>query len=153
VLDANNKIIDSVTLNNGEITYSENVKRNQSRVIKYRIRSSTRLGAPSITYGDVYSNMVSIEQPAVVAFPDAFTPNGDGLNDVFRPVAPYTKEILMEVYNRWGEILYRTTELNTGWDGNYAGRPAQSGPYIYYIRLVDDAGAITEKKGTVTLLR
>jgi gliding motility-associated-like protein len=88
-----------------------------------------------------------------VAFPDAFTPNGDGLNDVFRPVAPYTKDFLMEIYNRWGEILFRTTELNTGWDGNYAGRPAPAGPYIYYIRLVDDAGAITEKKGTVTLLR
>jgi len=153
VLDANNRIIDSVRFANGEVTYSENVKRNQSRTIKYRIKASTILGAPSITYSNVYSNMVSIEQPAIVAFPDAFTPNGDGLNDVFRPIAPYTKDFLMEVYNRWGEILYRTTELNTGWDGNYAGRPAPAGPYIYYIRLVDDAGAITEKKGTVTLLR
>lgn len=153
ILDNSNRIIDSVRFTNGEVTYSENQKRNQSRVIKYRIKASTILGAPSIPYGEVYSNAISLEQPAQVAIPDAFTPNGDGLNDVFRPLAPYTNELLLEVYNRWGEIVFRTTTLNDGWDGNYAGRPAQGGPYIYYIRLVDDAGTITEKKGTVTLLR
>jgi gliding motility-associated-like protein len=153
VLNNNNQIIDSVRFINGEVTYSESQKRSQSRIIKYRIKASTLLGVPSIPYGDVYSNTISLEQPAQVAIPDAFTPNADGLNDVFRAIAPYSKEVLLEVYNRWGEVIYKSTDLNAGWDGNYSGRPAQSGAYIYYIRLVDDAGTVTEKKGTVTLLR
>lgn len=91
VLDANNRIIDSVRFAGTEVTYTENLKRNQSRTIKYRIKASTQRGTPSFTYGEVYSNVVSVEQPLQVAIPDAFTPNGDGLNDVFRAIAPYSR--------------------------------------------------------------
>ena len=86
--------------------------------------------------------------------PSAFTPNGDGLNDVFKMTKfTFQKLIDFRVYNRWGILVFQTADLNKGWDGTYQGVPQDLGVYSYEIRvgLVDG----TEKvyKGNVTLIR
>lgn len=94
-----------------------------------------------------------------ILLPDAFTPNGDGLNDYFAPViskgcasGPY----LLQVFNRWGELVFINdgTPSSPGWDGNYKGQPAAQGVYFYLIRyeLGLDKNSNT-RKGDVTLLR
>ncbi|NOX86730.1 MAG: T9SS type B sorting domain-containing protein [Chlorobi bacterium] len=64
--------------------------------------------------------------------PNAFTPNGDGLNDEFKPVQRYdlVRTYHLYVYNRWGQLIFETSDINTGWDGTYKGNPAEQGRYL-----------------------
>jgi gliding motility-associated-like protein len=86
--------------------------------------------------------------------PAAFTPNGDGKNDVFR-IPPGTSINLTElsVYNRWGTKIFSTSDINKGWEGNYKGAPAEVGVYIYTIKATDYQDKDIHLKGTVLLMR
>jgi gliding motility-associated-like protein len=70
--------------------------------------------------------------------PNAFTPNGDGKNDIYR-VPPSTQLAItrFSVYNRWGERLFSTANSADGWDGNLGGRPQQAGTYIWEVQYQD----------------
>lgn len=87
--------------------------------------------------------------------PSAFTPNGDGLNDVFKSL--YGENVVkynLRVYNRWGEIIFSTKDKAKGWDGRYKGKPQDSGIFLWFIRY-NTAADPAEKimKGTVMLIR
>jgi gliding motility-associated-like protein len=64
-------------------------------------------------------------------FPNSFTPNGDQLNESFKPVLVNFEKYEMRVFNRWGELLFLTTDADKGWDGTYQGAACQSGVYFY----------------------
>ncbi len=66
--------------------------------------------------------------------PTAFSPNGDGLNDVFRPTLINFEDYKLQVYNRWGELLYESKDVKAGWDGTFRGNPVQDGVYTYIMR-------------------
>ena len=90
--------------------------------------------------------------------PNAFTPNGDGLNDVFRviPKYDYVKEYYLSIYNRWGQLIYETTDKNGAWDGTYQGEECLKGSYVYRIAYEEfgQQPRITKvAEGTVMLLR
>lgn len=86
--------------------------------------------------------------------PNAFTPNGDGVNDVFRPLpVGITKLESFRVYNRWGEEVFRTNEYMKGWDGKLRGRTADAGTYVWIVQGTNTTGELMEKRGTVTLIR
>jgi len=95
----------------------------------------------------------------LVYIPNAFTPNNDRRNDVFYVKGRGIRAIkLMQVFNRWGEVVYETANVNIedptkGWDGNYKGRQAESAAYIYNIELICDTGEVFSRKGTITLIR
>lgn len=85
--------------------------------------------------------------------PNAFTPNGDGLNDVFAiPVNTALQLTEFTVYNRWGQAVFGTTALGKGWDGTFQGKPAEQGLYMYSIKGTNDQGAV-HVKGTILLMR
>jgi len=86
--------------------------------------------------------------------PNAFTPNNDGQNDIFK-IKNITDERLIDfkVFNRWGTILYRTTDPGGGWDGTYKGQPQSIGVYGYVIQIGYSDGYIETYKGTVTLIK
>ncbi|MCS7086915.1 MAG: gliding motility-associated C-terminal domain-containing protein, partial [Bacteroidia bacterium] len=87
-------------------------------------------------------------------FPDAFTPNGDGLNDEFMPLfGTGYKRYMFEVYDRWGELAFRTRDPGVGWDGNIRKAPAPEGVYVWKFSGELFDGRTFEKQGTVTLLR
>lgn len=65
--------------------------------------------------------------------PSAFSPNGDGLNDLFRPTLVNYEQFEMEIYNRWGELLFKSTDASIGWDGTYKGEVVPNGVYTYYM--------------------
>jgi len=75
---------------------------------------------------------------------NAFTPNGDGKNDV------YMKGYDLSILNRWGQLLYEGLE---GWDGTYNGTEMPEGTYFYIIRFKDSSGNVTVTKGSVILYR
>lgn len=67
--------------------------------------------------------------------PNAFTPNGDGLNDIFKPIMP---QIMLEnynmlIYNKWGQLLFESNEISVGWNGTFKGKPVQMDVYTYVI--------------------
>lgn len=87
--------------------------------------------------------------------PNAFTPNNDGLNDIFRIVnAKYDKLIEFSIFNRWGEMVYdNTTDITQGWNGTYNGVPQDMGTYYYSITVSAPDGTNKSFKGSVTLVR
>ncbi len=90
-----------------------------------------------------------------VFMPTAFTPNGDGLNDVFR-VPPLNYNLLksLVVFNRWGQKVFSTSDAAAGWDGMYKSLPAPNGTYIYIIVMQSLNKVQTfSKKGFITLIR
>jgi gliding motility-associated-like protein len=94
--------------------------------------------------------------PDIIIFvPDAFTPDGSGPNEnnTFKPQIINNKTYYMSIYNRWGQKMYETTDLNKGWDGNYLGQPAQDGVYVYKIIVTSLEDKVFQYNGTFTLLR
>jgi gliding motility-associated-like protein len=90
-----------------------------------------------------------------IIVPSAFSPNGDGKNDYFFMLDRHFVTLTyFEVYNRWGEKVYSTTDINAkGWDGTHRGQLQDVGSYIYKIQAVDKAGEIKSKSGNVTIIR
>ncbi len=89
-----------------------------------------------------------------IYIPNSFTPNADGNNDVFRiPATAALASIkYFSVYNRYGELMFNTTDKNKGWEGRYKGLPAPTGAYVYIINGNDVKGEVLFK-GTVLLIR
>ncbi len=96
---------------------------------------------------------VSVLIPEELRVPNAFSPNGDGVNDLFYlPNLHYYQLLSMEVYNRWGHLVYSSKD-NSGWDGRYAGSRQSAGTYIYVIHLIEPGGREVIRKGNITLIR
>ncbi len=89
-----------------------------------------------------------------IDIPNAFSPNGDGLNDNFAPINyGRIKSYDLLIFNRFGETVFRTSDINALWDGSFKGKPSDVGVYFYYLKgkCFDDSDFI--RKGEVTLLR
>ncbi len=90
-----------------------------------------------------------------LTMPNAFSPDGDGLNDVFRPVTLPEKisSFSMYIYDRWGMQVFFSNDISKGWDGTINGNPAQIGGYVYVVKYGNPSGAVREKRGMVTVVR
>ena len=99
------------------------------------------------------SNTIIIIKEAILSYPTAFTPNGDGKNDDFKVFGQFTAAVEFKVFNRWGELLFITEDLGKGWDGSYKGSAMPEGTYVFRAFLTDHAGRTSERSGTVVLLR
>jgi gliding motility-associated-like protein len=97
---------------------------------------------------------VFVRSDIPVIIPSAFSPNGDGRNDVFR-VGNTSFHRLQEfrVFNRWGQEIFSTTDPKKGWDGTFKGVPQETGVYNYIIRVSYPDGRVETFKGNVTLVR
>ncbi len=85
--------------------------------------------------------------------PNAFTPNGDGLNDVLYVRANAVTDVFFAVYNRWGELMFESESLDNGWDGTYEGRVLSPDVYAFYLKVRCLNEEEYFKKGNVTLIR
>jgi gliding motility-associated-like protein len=86
--------------------------------------------------------------------PTAFTPNGDGKNDVFRFVAAGMTAIhYFKIFNRYGQMVYSATDPSRGWDGSFNGKRQTTDTYVWIIEGKDYLGNNIKRKGTVTLIR
>ena len=88
--------------------------------------------------------------------PNVFTPNGDGTNDTWGIFGnlPGIKQIEIAVFNRIGEKVYQSNDVNFQWDGNYKGAPAPPGVYVYTAKFVWlNNHSDNDYKGTITLMR
>ncbi len=90
--------------------------------------------------------------PAYLTVPQAFTPNGDGTNDYFI-VYSNVRNYQIRIFNRWGEMVFESHDLNYYWDGRYKGTLQETGTFVYYASGTDDHGKKVERKGNLTLIR
>jgi gliding motility-associated-like protein len=103
---------------------------------------------------DTINKLVRIEAPATLWFPNSFTPNGDGLNDVFRPTALNVGSYRMTIYNRWGKFMFETNDLEVGWTGNLSNEPCPPEVYVYVVTFeLLDIKEIKTATGNFTLIR
>ncbi len=84
--------------------------------------------------------------------PSAFTP-AEATNNVFKASSNDVAKFEMIIYNRSGQQIFESKDINVGWDGSIKGSPAPVGAYVYIIRCTNKNGALTQKRGTVNLLR
>lgn len=89
-----------------------------------------------------------------IYLPNAFSPNGDGINDIIRPIALGIKSIeIFSIFNRWGELIFNTSQIGKGWDGKFKGKKQENGTYVWYAIGTDYTNRKIEKKGTLILIR
>ena len=81
--------------------------------------------------------------------PNAFTPNGDGINDEFKPAAVQLQAYQMNIYNRWGQLVFTTTAIENGWNGENS----ETGVYAYVITYTDNFNRQQSQTGTVSLIK
>ncbi len=92
--------------------------------------------------------------PEMIFVPNTFTPNNDGLNDVLRVRGIGLRSLeYFRVFDRWGKLVYTTTNLSEGWDGKISGKEADVATYVYLAKGVCSNGHTLEKSGNVTLVR
>ena len=89
--------------------------------------------------------------------PSAFTPNNDGLNDLFKARAECPNISLqnfsLSVYNRWGQLVFLTNDINDGWDGTYRNKKLDQGVYVYLVKYSFKQAKLRQQKGTIALVR
>ncbi|MBP7102794.1 MAG: gliding motility-associated C-terminal domain-containing protein [Bacteroidales bacterium] len=105
---------------------------------------------------DSITKKIHVYEELTVYVPNAFTPNGDGVNDVFKPeMLENVKEgYIFEIFNRWGEKIFSTTNTEEGWDGTIDKKPiTTTSVYSYRIVARDFTGQDHEYVGHVTLLK
>jgi gliding motility-associated-like protein len=102
-------------------------------------------GSDTLTVKDIFCD---------IWVPNAFTPNSDGINDMFRALGNIGQisGFGLSVYNRWGERIFHTSDKYEGWDGSYKGVPAALGTYVYMLKF-DRGGKTYERKGSFHLIR
>jgi gliding motility-associated-like protein len=107
-------------------------------------------GCSSVQKEEVKVNEVT----EYLMMPNAFTPNSDGLNDVFKPKTKGISGYQMYIFNKWGELIFSNdSKSNEGWNGTLNGQLLPSGNYVYKVSFQTPNGEMIEKAGTVSLMR
>ncbi|OQP59641.1 hypothetical protein A3860_36805 [Niastella vici] len=133
------------TINNPVATFPSSVDS-----ITYTLTATTAAGC----YGTDAFTVKVYKTNADIFMPNAFSPNGDGKNDVFKPVlVGISKLSIFSIYNRWGQLVYTTSQNNKGWDGTIHGTRQDTGTYVYMVSGIDYQGKVITKKGAFTLVR
>lgn len=120
------------------------------QVLRYRIEASGG-GLPAGTAS--YSNVASLTRQPRVVVPNAFTPNGDGLNDVLELKGRYLNGFTFVVVDRNGQEVFRATDRSQTWDGTIRGHAPVNAAYVWRFTLRDEAGQEFRQTGTVTILK
>jgi len=104
---------------------------------------------------DSTSKKITVPSNCYIAVPTAFTPNGDGLNDFLYPLNAYKAvDLDFTVYNRYGQLIWRTNDWTRKWDGRINGNPQASGVYVWHLVYTNsDNGKRIDLRGTTTLIR
>ncbi len=128
---------------NSDLNYDENL--NIYRVLAFRNQNNPI---------ESVSNAVVVEKPYALYSPNAFSPDGDGINDLFKISGQGMVDFQIEIYNRWGQMVYKSIDLSKGWDGTFKGKNLPTGTYVYKIK-TSKYGVEQKlvKSGSVALIR
>lgn len=120
-----------------------------TQMYTYVVRAYTPLGCQSFD-----TIKIQVYQAPEIYLPNAFTPNGNGINDLYRGMPVGIKEFrYLKIFNRFGQQIFYSTDVNKGWDGTFKGKAQSSGVYVVIASGVDYRGLVVERQGTVMLIR
>jgi gliding motility-associated-like protein len=118
--------------------------------VTYVVRATNPIGC----FGQDTITVKLFKTGTDIFIPSAFTPDGDGRNDILRPICVGIRELnYFRVYNRWGEVVFSTRQIGPGWDGTIKGQPQSTANFVYMAQGVDYTGRVIFKKGNVMLIR
>ncbi len=136
----------------GENFSGSSIQANSTETAEYVLTVTNEFNC--LTFDTILVIVNPIDE-TLMQIPTAFSPNGDGINEVFR-IANYDdfSTYILRVYNRWGELIYDNQGFNVGWDGSYQGKLQNIGAYTYYIEAQPlNGGSAMKISGNVTLIR
>lgn len=159
-LQATSSFVDSINLsylwqpanylNNPAIINPIATITNAVNTVVYTVKAAT----PEGCVGEDAIRVTVFKTQPDFFIPTGFTPNGDGKNDILKPIAVGISSIkFFSVYNRFGQLLFTTKEFGKGWDGLFNNTAQPSGTYIFTAQGVDYTGKIVDKRGTSVLIR
>ncbi|HET8962645.1 MAG TPA: T9SS type B sorting domain-containing protein [Chitinophagales bacterium] len=141
-----------------QISYTDNVVDflNETEQICYQLEAVYQLDLPDININEQlssFSNTLCLELSPRIYVPNAIAP--DGVNNFFKPVIlnGMADTYSMQIFDRYGKLLFETTDINTGWDGKFNGKTMQVGTYGYVITFTATNGQAVIKKGNVTVVK
>jgi gliding motility-associated-like protein len=118
--------------------------------ITYIVRATNPAGC----YGEDDIKITVFKTGPDIFVPSAFTPNGDGRNDIIYPICVGIKQLnFFKMFNRWGQLIFSTSQMGKGWDGKIGGTPQGTNNYVYMVQGVDYMGKTIFKKGNIILVR
>ncbi|WMJ73464.1 gliding motility-associated C-terminal domain-containing protein [Cytophagaceae bacterium ABcell3] len=132
----------------GPLLNIEDPQEEGVQVIRYRIRIQSE-GDTSFTS---YSNVQELRYRMGIFPPNTFTPNNDGLNDTFEVKGRFVKNYSITIFNKWGEVVYSSTDMDEAWDGTIRGQAPVPGSYAYVIEAEDYTGERINKRGTISII-
>ncbi|MBT9392880.1 gliding motility-associated C-terminal domain-containing protein [Hymenobacter sp. NST-14] len=145
-LSPTNAVLASVPV--AGLTYLDLQPPPNQQVVRYRVEATgAGLAAPS------YSNVATVARRVKVFVPTAFTPNGDGLNDVLELKGRFLDSFRFTVIDRNGQTVFQTTDRAQTWDGRINAAAPVPGAYVWRFEATDQSGRRTSEAGTVTILR
>lgn len=137
-----------------EYTWSDGSSGNWLKVYQegeYRVMARNPCGT---SYDTIFVGYRNCE--AIIHMPNAFSPNNDGLNDRFRASGDNITKFRMQIYDRWGRLLFESFNIDEGWDGRVDGRDCQGDVYIWSVYYESDSGekpARDNFAGSLVLIR
>ena len=98
--------------------------------------------------------LIKVYKGPEIYIPSAFTPNNDGRNDILHAIPVGIREFrFLRIYNRWGQVVFTTTDPAKGWDGRLNGVEQPTGVYIWVAEGIDTKDQLVTRKGTITIIR
>ena len=129
----------------------------QTLTVRSEGRYKVKIANQFCTIRDTVQVKVDVEAACPYLWvPNSFSPNGDGLNDVFQPKAQKVSDYQLTIYNRWGEQVFQSGKVSKGWNGWYRGEKAPTGTYAYvitYRAVIEGVKRVKTKSGTIRLIR
>lgn len=157
ISDAGTALINTFDANTFSTTDFLSTGELEQLQVCYYIEAAASIEVPDGTILSVESRSAEacVSQDAGVYIPNAFSPNGDGRNDEFRPYLQFgaPTDYQLQVFDRWGGLRFESSDINQGWDGTTKGKNAPIGLYLYYLHLEQGNGTIIERSGEISLLR
>ncbi|OON70278.1 gliding motility-associated C-terminal domain-containing protein [Hymenobacter sp. CRA2] len=147
LLDAGGQVLSTSSLNGSGAPILAPAPPNDRQVLRYRLEATSSTGLV------VYSNVAQLVRQVVVTIPNAFTPNGDGLNDVLEIKGRFLTTFTFRLFDRNGLEVFRATDRTQTWNGKVRGVQAAPQVFSYQFTATDEAGQPVVRRGTVTILR
>jgi len=145
------QLLQAVTIGPATTTFLDSDIDPNEQVNRYVIKAD----ANQAGLGQAISNEIVLVKEPKLFYPTAFTPDRQGPveNEIFRVFGQYIAQFEMQIFNRWGELLFSTTDMEMGWNGTFRGKDQPEGTYAFIARLTDLSGNSFTRSGSVVLLR
>lgn len=132
---------------------------NQTSYVERGLETESPRVCYEITYKDdcgvesVIGSQICFSTGNNLVFPNAFIPGGRAPNDIFKPIGDFYGRYTLIIVNKWSEEVFRSQEIQVGWDGTHRGQPVPMGTYAYKVELINLGGRRQTFSGTVTVIR